>query len=68
MNASISDSALSTLSRVAEQNGKSMLLGRLVVDNMCGVTRVHKLLPTLKFKNVAIGCMHGAYCSPSARS
>ena len=39
MNASISDSALSTLSRVAEQNGKSMLLGRLVVDNMCGVTR-----------------------------
>jgi len=39
LNASISDSALSTLSRVAEQNGKSMLLGRLVVDNMCGVTR-----------------------------
>ena len=34
-----SDQALDTLSRVAEQNGKSMLLGRLVVDDTMGITR-----------------------------
>ena len=34
-----SEEALETLSRVAGENGKSMLLGRLVVDDMYGMTR-----------------------------
>lgn len=34
-----SDQALDTLGRVARQNGKSMLLGRLVVDDTYGITR-----------------------------
>ena len=34
-----SDAALDTLSRIAGQNGKSMLLGRLVVDDTYGITR-----------------------------
>ena len=32
-----SEQALSTLTRVAKENGKSMLLGRLTVDDMQGV-------------------------------
>ena len=34
-----SEEALETLSRVAGENGKSMLLGRLVVDDMYGMSR-----------------------------
>jgi len=34
-----SDAALDTLGRIAGQNGKSMLLGRLVVDDTYGITR-----------------------------
>ena len=34
-----SEQALDTLGRVARQNGKSMLLGRLVVDDTYGITR-----------------------------
>ena len=34
-----SDGSLDTLGRIAEQNGKSMLLGRLVVDDTYGITR-----------------------------
>ena len=34
-----SEEALDTLARVASENGKSMLLGRLVVDDMYGISR-----------------------------